>query len=75
MPEVTVLTALILGRPMCISCIASRVEEPSASALEAALARVGLVSHLHRGQGRCRACGTTTVVLSIERPSAHDGVK
>jgi hypothetical protein len=53
---------------MCISCIASKAEEPSASALEAALARLGLVSDLHRGQGRCRACGTTTIVLSIERP-------
>jgi hypothetical protein len=72
MPELTVLTALILERPLCISCIANTAEQPSASALESAFARLGLVSDLHRGQGRCRACGTTTIVLSVERP--HDGV-
>jgi hypothetical protein len=53
---------------MCVSCIASKAGEPFASALEAALARVGLVFDLHRGQGRCRACGTTTIVLSIKHP-------
>jgi hypothetical protein len=68
MPDPTVLTALILGRPICISCIASKANEPSASALKAAVARVGLVFDLHRDQGRCRACGTTTMVLSIEHP-------
>jgi hypothetical protein len=66
MPDVTVIAALILGRPMCIACIASKAEEPSASALEAALAHIGLVWDLHRDQGRCRACGTTTIVLSID---------
>ena len=65
MPDLTVFTALILGRPMCISCIARKAEEPSASALEAALARMGLVFDLHRGQGRCRACDRTTIVLSM----------
>ena len=69
MPELIVLAALILERPMCTSCIASKAGEPSGLALEAALGRVGLVFDLHRGQGHCRACGMTTIVLSINRPA------
>ena len=65
---VAIVTALILERPLCISCMATKAGEPSAAVLEAAIERIRHVLELHRTQERCRACGTLTIVYSIERP-------
>ena len=70
MPATTALvTALILERPLCISCIATKAGEPSAAALEASMERIRHVLAMHRRQERCRACGTLTTVFIVERPS------
>ena len=70
-PEpLTVVTALILERPLCVSCIASKTDTPSASSLETALQRIAHVLTVTREHGRCRSCGLTTTVVSIvARPS------
>jgi len=68
MPDTAaVITALILERPLCISCIATKAGEPSAVALEAALDRIRHVVDTCRARERCRACGTLTIVYSVER--------
>jgi hypothetical protein len=69
MPEQTaLLTALILDRPLCSSCIAAKTGLTSDLALETLLERIRRVLPLHRDQGRCRACGLDTTVISVDRP-------
>jgi len=63
-----IVTALILERPLCISCIAAKAGEPSAAALEASMERIRHVMELYRRQERCRAYGTLTTVYSVDRP-------
>lgn len=68
MPEpAALITALILERPLCISCIATKAGEPVAATLEASLERIRHVLEIYRRQDRCRACGTLTVVYSLDR--------
>ena len=67
MPEPRALiSALVLERPLCVSCIARKVDEPSAAALEASLEKVRHVLEVSRTQGRCRACGLLTTVYSAD---------
>jgi hypothetical protein len=69
MPErVALIMALILERPMCVSCIATKTGIGAAVELEAAFERINNVLELHRQHGRCRGCGLTTTVVSVERP-------
>jgi len=49
------VTALILERPLCLSCIATKAGDPSAAALEASMERIRHVLEMHRRQERCRA--------------------
>ena len=67
--QLTVVTALILERPLCLSCIASKTDTPSASSLETTLERIAHVLTVTRELGRCRSCGLNTFVVSIEGPS------
>ena len=64
-----IVTALILERPLCISCIAAKAGEPSAVSLEASMERIRHVLEMRRRQERCRGCGTLTTVFSVDRPS------
>ena len=69
MPEQTAfLTALILDRPLCVSCIAAKTALTSKLALETLLERIQRVLTLQRDEGRCRACGLDTTVISVKRP-------
>lgn len=68
MPEATALvTGLILERSLCIDCLATKAGL-SPTAVERALAAIGTVMRLHREVDRCRACGETKDVVSIDRP-------
>ncbi len=68
MPEATALiTGLILERPLCISCVATKVGL-TVGVVEVAIATIGTVMQFHRGMDRCRACGITTDVVSLDRP-------
>jgi len=60
------ITALILGRPLCARCIQERTGFTAAT-VRASLATIGKVLTVRREQGRCRTCGTMTRVLSLSR--------
>ena len=68
MSDITAIAAVIQERPLCVSCIARKAGAPSAGALEASLDRIRHVLEIHRTIGRCRACGLSTIVLSLEVP-------
>lgn len=80
MPETAaVISTLILERPMCIPCLARKVPA-SETEVEAALAQIVPVIQIHRElDGRCRVCGQTTVVVSVngvgERRALSGGEK
>lgn len=61
------VTALILDRPMCALCIAEK-SGLGEDDLDATLTAIRNALRLHDATGRCRECGTTAVVMSIEHP-------
>jgi hypothetical protein len=71
MPErAAMVTALIMGRPLCLSCIALRssLDEVDASAV---LDKIDHVLTLRRvSRERCRACGLMQTVFCVEQPPA-----
>jgi hypothetical protein len=69
MPErAALVTALILGRPLCLSCIATK-GTMSIQRAKSTLEIVQTVLVLHRQTERCQACGLHTEVLWVSRPS------
>jgi hypothetical protein len=69
MPEQTaILTALILDRPLCGSCISAKTRLTSDLAVETLLHRIRRVLTVNRNQGRCSSCGRTATVISADRP-------
>jgi len=62
------LTALIVNRQLCMSCIANAALIPSAEDLSLALDRISHVLVVRRERGRCEVCGRTTTVVSVTRP-------
>ena len=58
------ITALILERPLCLSCIAERAHV-SEERVQATLKAIGGALRLSTPTGRCAACGETTIVHSI----------
>ena len=64
---VAVVTGLILGRPTCVDCIASKSSMPTDEA-EAVLRRIASVVQSHREPTRCRVCGETKAVFSVADP-------
>ena len=70
MPDrAAIVTALILERPLCDECLASK-SCLSPSSIEETLSVVRTALKLTEEHGRCRACGARTTVLSLERPSS-----
>ena len=68
MPKMhALITALILERPLCISCIESKTSLPSPE-LVVDLDRIAEALVLHRTHDRCRSCDTLTTVVSVDRP-------
>jgi hypothetical protein len=71
MPErAAMVTALIMDRPLCLSCIALRasLDEVDANAI---LDKIDHVLTLQRvSLGRCRACGLMQAVFSVQQPPA-----
>lgn len=69
MPDrAALIVALILERPMCLDCIASK-SGLGAADVDTTMATVRAALQLHVAQDRCRACGATTSVFSFDRPS------
>jgi hypothetical protein len=71
--KTALVTALILDRPMCLPCTALK-GGMSPKEAEETLQRIATVVGLHRVLGRCRDCGITTSVTSIERPAGPAGL-
>ena len=63
-----VIAALVLDRPMCLGCIASKTGLIAAH-VDATLGRIGTALKLYRDVGRCRMCGAIGQVTSLERPA------
>jgi hypothetical protein len=69
MPDrAALVTALILDRPLCVDCISDKAGL-STPDLDARLTLVRTSLQLYGAEDRCRVCGTTTIVLSVERPA------
>jgi hypothetical protein len=69
LPEhAAVIAVLILERPMCLECIASKSSLSIAEA-EPYLQRIGLGLELLVDEGRCRTCGEPRTVFSLNRLS------
>jgi hypothetical protein len=58
MPEtVALVMALILERPMCLSCVAIKTGTAPPVVLDSCLELIRQVLHIRREHGRCRSCG------------------
>ena len=69
-PRITsLITSLILDRPMCLPCIAAK-SLVSVEMVESALETIATALVLQRGTGRCVACGEATAVHSVGRPAS-----
>jgi hypothetical protein len=56
-PEISaVIMALIIERPMCVECIASRAQI-STDAIKSYIDRLRESVRIQDGSGRCRTCG------------------
>jgi hypothetical protein len=62
------VVALIVGRPMCVNCMAEK-SGLTTPALAATLTAVQTALVLHSAVDRCRECGIVTTVFSMSRPS------
>jgi hypothetical protein len=61
-----VISALILERPLCITCIAAKADLTE-EAVSVVLARILLVMNVHMDPaGRCRTCWTTGVTIHCD---------
>ena len=61
--ESSLITALILDRPLCIDCIGTKATLIPA-AVESYLAIMSRVLRIDRAEGECSSCGATTLVVS-----------
>ena len=62
------VTALILDRPMCLECIATKSGIPAAN-LAPVIRRIEVVLVIHRQVSRCRTCGRMDAdVFAAQRP-------
>ena len=69
MPErASLVTGLIMERPLCLTCIATKAKATEAD-VHTAFASIRKVLDLrHVENSRCRACGTVGTVYRINRP-------
>ena len=61
------VAVLILDRPTCEDCIATK-SGLAPSDLETTLSAIVTALQIHDTVGRCRVCGETKRVLSLDRP-------
>ena len=64
------VAAVILGRPLCLPCIAAKATE-SLETTATALERIETVVVVLRASERCQSCGLETEVLWIDRPESE----
>ena len=64
--QAALIAALILDRPLCLSCIAD-TSGVSVERVSEALHTIGSALALTSRTDRCAACGTTTTVYAVAR--------
>jgi hypothetical protein len=70
LPETAaVITALIVERPLCLDCLASKTAL-TPTVIDHALAMIGTAMSVRRNTTLCRACGETKETVSLRRPDA-----
>ena len=62
------ITALIVDRPLCLSCISDK-SGVAVEGVSEALHAIGTALALTSGTDRCAACGATATVYAVARPS------
>jgi len=68
--RVAMVTALIMERPLCLTCVAQRASLDVSEATTI-LDKIESVLKLRRvTPGRCRACGSVVTVFSVDQPPA-----
>ena len=65
--QAALITALIVDRPLCLSCIADK-SGATVERVSEALHAIGSALALTSRTDRCAACGTTTTVYAVARP-------
>jgi hypothetical protein len=71
MPKLAALvTALVLDRPMCFTCLGEK-SGATRSAIAAALRAVDGTLAIHVAEQRCQACGDIGEAVSLARPSLN----
>ena len=70
MPETaSLVTGLIMERPLCLNCIAIKASA-NVAAVQVAFASIRKVLNIGRAEDvRCRACGDVGTVFQINRPN------
>lgn len=69
MPDLTTLvTALILERPLCKPCLTEKTNATPAKIDRALMSIERALGRLHRETGRCRSCGNVGEILYLDRP-------
>ena len=67
--QTTLVTALVLERPLCMECITAKAALTETE-VGVALARVQHILRVYMEHGRCRSCGTDgVVVIYSDRPA------
>jgi hypothetical protein len=65
--QAALITALIVDRPLCLSCIADK-SGVTVERVSEVLHAIGSALALTRRTDRCAACGTATTTYAVGRP-------
>jgi GTP-sensing pleiotropic transcriptional regulator CodY len=65
--QAALITALIVDRPLCLSCIADK-SGVTVERVSEALHAIGSALVLTSRNDHCTACGTTTTAYAVARP-------
>jgi hypothetical protein len=65
--QAAIMTALILERPMCVECIATKANM-SMSEAQRYLQIITRAVPVVMDKGRCRTCGESRATFSVRRP-------
>jgi hypothetical protein len=65
----SLVTALILERPLCMPCLTEKTNATAGTIDQALMNIDNVLERVHRETGRCRSCGNVGAVLYLDRPS------
>ena len=68
-PRAAMIALLIIERPLCLACIASRANTTEVAVQGYLAVMRQTLTVYHEDTARCRACGTIGKVYSLTRPA------